>query len=103
MEGQASITTGTVALLFKPHAIPSVEAATLQNFRAFRAFRGQKMGCGRQPTPSLFVWFVVNKIIFPRAFRGIAFRLLRRLPVPWPFPFFGHRYFRRQLAKSYFC
>jgi hypothetical protein len=38
-----------------------VEAATLQIFRVFRAFRGQKMGCGRQPTPSLFVWFVVKK------------------------------------------
>jgi hypothetical protein len=24
-----------------------VEAATLQIFRVFRAFRGQKMGCGR--------------------------------------------------------
>jgi len=39
----------------------SVKAATLQIFRVFRAFRGQKMGCGRQPTPSLFVWFVVKK------------------------------------------
>jgi hypothetical protein len=30
------ITTGTVALLFKPHAIPSVKAATsIKNFRAF--------------------------------------------------------------------
>jgi hypothetical protein len=42
-------------------ASSSFEAATLQNFRAFRAFRGQKMGCGRQPTPSLFVYFVVKK------------------------------------------
>jgi hypothetical protein len=33
-----------------------------KNFRAFRAFRGQKIGCGRQPTPSLFVWFVVEKL-----------------------------------------
>ena len=28
-------------------AIPSVEATTLQIFRVFRAFRGQKMGCVR--------------------------------------------------------
>jgi hypothetical protein len=37
----------------------SVEAANpIKIFRAFRAFRGQKMGCGRQPTPSLpcFPW-----------------------------------------------
>jgi hypothetical protein len=46
---------------FNPHAIPSIEAAALQIFRVFRAFRGQKMGCGRQPTPSLFVYFVVKK------------------------------------------
>jgi len=38
-----------------------VKAATLQIFRVFCAFRGQKMGCGRQPTPSRFVWFVVKK------------------------------------------
>ena len=38
-------------------AIPSVEAATIQIFRDFRAFRGQKIGCGRQPTPSFFVSF----------------------------------------------
>jgi hypothetical protein len=37
-----SITTGTVAPLFKPRAISSVKAATLQIFRVFRAFRGQK-------------------------------------------------------------
>ena len=37
------ITTGTVALLFKPHALPSVKATTLKKiFRVFRAFRGQK-------------------------------------------------------------
>jgi len=40
MGEQTSITTGTVALLFKPRAIPSVEATTLQIFRVFRAFRG---------------------------------------------------------------
>ena len=28
-------------------AIPSVKATTLQIFRVFCAFRGQKMGCGR--------------------------------------------------------
>jgi hypothetical protein len=28
-------------------AISSVKTATLQIFRAFRAFRGQKIGCGR--------------------------------------------------------
>jgi hypothetical protein len=28
-------------------AIPSVEATTLQIFRVFRAFRGQKISCGR--------------------------------------------------------
>jgi len=39
MGGQASITTGTVALLFKPHAIPSVKAATPnKNFVPFRVF-----------------------------------------------------------------
>jgi hypothetical protein len=30
-------------------------------FRAFRTFRGQKMGCGRQPAPSPFGHFVVQK------------------------------------------
>jgi hypothetical protein len=36
IERQTSITTGTVALLFKPHALPSVEATTpIKNFRAF--------------------------------------------------------------------
>jgi hypothetical protein len=44
-------------------AIPSVEAATLQIFRVFRAFRGQKMGCGRQPTPSPLVSLVVKKTV----------------------------------------
>jgi hypothetical protein len=37
-----NIKTGTVALLFKPHAIPSVKVTSLQIFRAFRAFSGQK-------------------------------------------------------------
>jgi len=32
--GQTSITTGTVAPLFKPRAIPPVEAATPTNFSA---------------------------------------------------------------------
>jgi hypothetical protein len=40
--GQTSITTGTVALLFKPQAIPSIKVTLLQIFRVFRAFRGQK-------------------------------------------------------------
>jgi hypothetical protein len=54
MSGQVSITTGTVALLFKPHAIPSVEATTLyKNFRVFSCGSWLKnAGCGRQPTPS---------------------------------------------------
>ena len=30
-------------------AIPPVKATTLQIFRVFRAFRGQKMGCGGSP------------------------------------------------------
>jgi hypothetical protein len=33
----------TTDQITNPRAIPSVEAATLQIFRAFRAFRGQKM------------------------------------------------------------
>ncbi len=52
----------TTAKTTNSRAISSVEAANpRKKFRAFRAFRGQKMGCGRQPTPSLFVWFVVKK------------------------------------------
>jgi len=37
----------TTAKTTNSRAIPSVEAATLKKFRAFRAFRGQKIGCGR--------------------------------------------------------
>jgi hypothetical protein len=38
---QTSITTGTLALLFKPHAVPSVKAAALYEiFVPVRAFRG---------------------------------------------------------------
>jgi hypothetical protein len=51
-----------------PRAISSVKAATLQIFRVFRAFRGQKMGCGRQPTPS-FLWFPWLKIGLVLLFR----------------------------------
>jgi hypothetical protein len=39
--GQTSITTGMVALPFKPQAIPSVEAATpIKIFVSFRVVRG---------------------------------------------------------------
>ena len=38
-------TTGTVALLFKLRAVPSVKATTpIKKSRAFRVFRGQKIG-----------------------------------------------------------
>jgi len=41
MGGQTSITTGTVALLFKPRASPSVKAATpIKIFVPFRVVRG---------------------------------------------------------------
>jgi hypothetical protein len=47
-----------IGQITNPLALPSVRAATtIKIFRAFRAFRGQKMGCGRQPAPSLFVPF----------------------------------------------
>jgi hypothetical protein len=37
-----------IGQITNPRAISSVEAATLQIFRVFRAFRGQKMGYERQ-------------------------------------------------------
>jgi hypothetical protein len=36
-----------IGQITNPRAGSSVKAATLQIFRVFRAFRGQKMGCGR--------------------------------------------------------
>jgi hypothetical protein len=50
-----------IGQITNPHAIPSVKAATLQNFPRFPCFPWTKMGCGRQPAPSPFVLFVVKK------------------------------------------
>jgi len=60
MEGQASITTGTVALLFKPHAIPSVEATTLKKFSALSVLSvDKKIGC-----PTIFFAFFAKKVFY---------------------------------------
>jgi hypothetical protein len=56
---QSEKSTDQTAIL---RAIPSVEATPpIKNFPSFPCFPWTKIGCGRQPTPSLFVWFVVKK------------------------------------------
>ena len=56
---KGTFTTGTVALLFKPQAISSVEAAILQNFPSFPCFPWTKNG----------LWALAHAKSF-RVFRG---------------------------------
>jgi hypothetical protein len=49
-----NITTGTVALLLNHMPFNPSKQRPYKIFRVFRAFRGQKMGCGRWFAPSCF-------------------------------------------------
>lgn len=48
---------------------------TLQILRVFSVFRGQKIGCGCQATPSIFMSFVVKKLVLFKIGMAISFRL----------------------------
>ena len=88
MGGQTSITTGTVAPLFKSRAISSVEVTPPIKISALSVLSvDKKIGCERQPTPSLFVYFVVKKRISQRLAGEIEwFVSFRRFWSGWNWP-----------------